>query len=81
MTLYDFNLLDLNSQMEYVWGLGDYVGSYPQGPSNFYTLGDFHVEVELDSGTTKLVRVVPFTTGYRYARMLECMGLPAGSYS
>jgi hypothetical protein len=76
MPLYDFNLLDLNSRAEYVWAVGDYVGSDYKGPSNFYTLGAFYVEVAMNPGTTKILRAVPFITGARYARMVECMAVP-----
>lgn len=76
MTLYEFQALDLNRRAEYVWGKGDYVGSDPQAPSNFYVVNDFYVEVILNPGTTKILLAVPFTTGARYWRMVEIIDVP-----
>ena len=73
MTLYEFNRLSESEQGNYVFTQGTYVCTDLEGPSNFYTLGEFYVEVRIDEGRTTIIEVKAFNTGERYDRMIAHM--------
>lgn len=75
VTLYQFVRLSISDRMRYVNDHGELIANDPAIPSNFYALGDFYAEVELDPAATGIVAVVPFATGDRWARMVERMDL------
>ena len=76
VNLYQFVRLSLSDRMRYVNDHGQFITNDPGIPSNFYTLGDFYAEVELDRDATGIVAVVAFNTGDRFARMVERMDVP-----
>ena len=49
LTLYLFNLLDMDVHASWLWERGEYVGDIidGQGRSNYYTLNGYFVEVNL----------------------------------
>lgn len=71
--LYQFNALDMDGRAAYLWQHGEYLTGAvdEQGRSNFYTLGEFFVEVELFDMGDAIAAVIPFTTGDRYERMVR----------
>lgn len=75
MTLYEFNLLDMDARAEHLWAHGDYVTGVvdAQGRSNFYALRGYFVEVELFDTGREVAAVVPFTAGDRYERMVGAL--------
>lgn len=77
LTLYGFNMLDMNERATYLWEHGDYITGVidAQGRSNFYTLNGYYVEVELFDEGEAIAAVVPFTTGDRYERMVSAVDL------
>ena len=75
MDLYEFNVLDLNTRADMVWNDGTYVCTDANRPSNFYTLGNFYVEVVLDRTTNAIVEVASFRVGEHYDRMIAHMDL------
>jgi hypothetical protein len=75
VTLYTFLHLDLGDCMAYVVDNGEFITNDPAAPSNFYAVGDFYVEVQLDTTASEIVAVVPFTKGERYNRMVERIDL------
>ena len=81
MTLYLFNLLDMDGRAAYLWEHGEYVGGIidHQGRSNYYTLHGYFVEVELFDEGDAIAAVISFTTGNRYDRMIQCIPFDAGS--
>ncbi len=76
VTLYQFIRLSLGDRMRYVNDHGELIANDPGIPSNFYALGDFYAEVELDPAATRIVDVAPFASGDRWARMVERMDVP-----
>lgn len=76
MTLYEFNALDMDGRADYLWQHGEFLtGSVEQFRSNFYSLNDFFVEVELFDTGDAIAAVIPFTTGERYERLLRHLDL------
>lgn len=73
MTLYEFNALDVNKRGDYLWANGEFLcnGGDHVGPSAFYQLHDFYVEVLFDLEFNTIVSVVPFKVGDRYERMVR----------
>jgi hypothetical protein len=79
MTLYEFIALDMDERAKQVWEQGEFItGAIDQmGRSNFYSVSDFYVEVELFDDGEGIAGVVPFRIGDRYERMVEHMKLGA----
>ncbi len=77
MTLYEFIALDMNDRAKQVWEQGEFItGAIDHmGRSNFYSVSDFFVEVELFDEGDAIAGVVPFRVGDRYERMLAHMRL------
>ena len=65
MTLYEFNLLDLNNQMEAVNQNGIYLGKYITINKNFnlYAIDMFFVEVCYNSIENKITDIKSFKVG------------------
>ena len=73
---YLFNNLTLDERMERVNEEGSFIASDPSGPSNFYELWGFYVEVVLDKATSKIIDVRAFSDGEHRDRMIACMDMP-----
>lgn len=78
MTLYEFVRLDVNARADYLWAHGSFVTNYGDvnGPSAFYALHDYFVEVIFDPEFNTIVSLVPFKEGERYDRMVGAMEVP-----
>jgi hypothetical protein len=59
----------------YVMNHGKFAVSDPAKPSNFYTVNNYCVEVELATSPSDIIAVVAFTNGERYGRMIRLMDL------
>lgn len=77
MTLYQFLSLTMDERAEHLWEHGEYItGAIDMmGRSNYYSLSDFFVEVELFDEGDEIAAVIPFKVGDRYERMVEHMKL------
>jgi hypothetical protein len=66
MTLYEFNILDINQRMEAVNQLGTYLDNYvtKQERCNCYAIDKFFVEVVYNPQTNKIENINSFKTGY-----------------
>jgi hypothetical protein len=66
MTLYDFNLLDLNHRMEAVNQYGIFIDNYVSKTErcNLYAIDKFFVEVEYNPTQNKITEIRSFKTGY-----------------
>lgn len=75
-SLYEFNALDMDERAAYLWQHGEYLtGAIEQFRSNFYSLHDYFVEVELFDTGDAIAAVIPFNTGDRYERLLRHLDL------
>jgi len=72
MTLYDFLRLNVNARGDYLWEHGVFLahGGDQVGPSAFYQLHDFYVEVVFDLEFNTIISVVPLKEGDRYERLV-----------
>lgn len=66
MTLYEFNVLDLNNRMEAVNQYGKYLDNHISQTErcNLYSIDKFFVEVVYDSKSNSIVKINSFITGY-----------------
>ena len=66
MTLYEFNLLDLNERMEVVNQKGAFIDNHitTKERCNLYAVGMFFVEVVYNSETNTITELRSFKTGY-----------------
>ena len=66
MTLYEFNILDLNERMEAVNQYGTFLDNYVTKTEriNCYAIDKFFVEVHYDSEYNKIMDVTAFKSGH-----------------
>ena len=66
MTLYEFNILDLNNKMEVVNQLGTYLDTYAELKERclLYSIDMFFVEVVYNIDLNKITDINSFKTGY-----------------
>jgi hypothetical protein len=66
MTLYEFNLLDINSKMETINQQGIYLDNHitKDEKFNLYAINMFFVEVEYNKRFNKITNIKSFKTGY-----------------
>ena len=80
MTLYEFNLLDINNQMETVNQLGIYLDNHitKNEKFNLYAIDMFFVEVCYNSLENKITNIKTFKSGYlldRYSNIEKLINL------
>ena len=66
MTLYEFNILDINQRMEAVNQLGTFLDNYIGNGErcNCYAIDKFFVEVVYDAEHNTITEIRSFKTGY-----------------
>ena len=74
MTLYEFNVLDLNNKMESVYQLGVYLDNYITETEKFnlYAIDMFFVEVTYSSIENRITGIKSFKSGHlldRYSNL------------
>jgi hypothetical protein len=77
MTLYEFNLLDINNQMEAVNQQGVYLDNHitKDEKFNLYAINMFFVEVCYNSLENKITNIKTFKSGYLLDRYSNIDGL------
>ena len=77
MTLYEFNLLDINNQMETVNQLGIYLDNHitENEKFNLYAIDMFFVEVCYNSLENKISGIKRFNSGHLLDRYSDIDGL------
>ena len=65
MTLYNFNILDLNNKMEVVNQQGSFLDNLIEDKFNFnlYAIGKFFIEVEYNKELNKITNIRSFKSG------------------
>lgn len=79
MQLREFVNLSLNDRLLHATDHGTFVAADPARPSTFLLVNDFYVEVRLADDASRVIGVMPFKTGSRYERMLECITMMAST--
>ncbi len=77
MTLYEFNVLDLNNKMESVYQLGVYLDNYITETEKFnlYAIDLFFVEVAYNSIDNKITDINSFKSGHLLDRYSDIENL------
>lgn len=75
ISLREFNALDLEERAMFLCDDGSFVSVDPDGPSNFYALGDFYVEARAAKDASRVIAITSFRDGERYERMVACIDL------
>jgi hypothetical protein len=75
ITRNEFNVLDLEERALIIGIEGSFVSVDPDGPSNFYAVADYYVEVQVSMDAQRVEKITAFRKGPRYERMVACIEL------
>jgi hypothetical protein len=66
LTLYEFNILELNEQLTIVWNEGEFIDNHFSNKErcNLYEIDMFFVEVVYDAKQNTITELRSFKTGY-----------------
>lgn len=71
----EFNVLDLAERALILGIEGSFVSVDPDGPSNFYAVGDYYVEAVVSRDAQSVLEIAAFRRGPRYERMVACIDI------